>query len=443
MKYIFLFILLMLGLALSAQVIPPTRQPQVTEGLSEQAIIALRTAEDYLRQPGRKSQTADRSATLRLDSILTFGAFEQADSVLASRSDFTYPTAFTTVKTSLFLDVSGTEHKNRLTTTTNANGQLVSTFYELFHPTEQQWTSSALVEWFPHGNSQSEADSVLVKEWNAASDSWHLVLSIHHIFNNDGWLQETAYTHFFATGTEVFKDFYEYNAAGDNTVITFVNVVDGQLIPLSRIDRQYENHLMVEETLGLQNPFVGLTPERRMTVSYTDFGEPLERKEFKWSDTDWIMVQQSDFEYDTAERQIWETTQITTNGSDFRYKVFTGYREGDLRALTEIFHWDGNNAFLLIERDHYHYSEQVSEAVTPPVGHGILVVSPNPSSSFVTVPLEFTDTLQVYDELGNHVMQFNNVQYNAALDLSTLPSGSYVLRAVAGDKLYTGRVVKI
>lgn len=444
MKNILLFVLLTLGQALPAQVISPAGLPHITAGLSEQANAVLRIAENYPRQFGKQSQAIDRSADLRLDSIRTFGAYEQADSILASRSDFTYPTAYTTVKTSVFWDVSGLEHKNRVTTTTDADGRLLTTFSELFHPVDKQWIPSALLEQFPRGNSQSQIDSMLVKEWDYTTDDWRLVLAVHYHFDSAGVLTEVVHNNFHSTGVEVFKDLYEYNAAGDNTVITFVLVTDdGQLSLLSRVIRKFENHLMTEETLSLQNQFSVLVPERKSIITYTWFGKPLKRTEFKWLIPVWIKMQQSEFEYDTAERQIWETTQITSNGSNYQYKLFTAYQTEDLPSKTEFFQWDGNSAFLLVERDYYHYSEPVSGVDTPPVEHGTLVVSPNPSASFVTVPLEHTDALQVFDNLGNQLMQLNNIPYNAAVDLSSLPAGSYVLRAVSGNKSYTGRVVKI
>lgn len=443
MKNALLFILMTLGKSLAAQFVLPDGLPQITSQLSEQVNLTLRATEFYLQQLGKKNGTADRSATLRLDSVLTFVDYVQSDSTLVSRSVFTYPTENATVQTSSFWDGGGQQLLNRVTATTDAEGRLISTFSETFHPVAQQWTPGALVERFPRGNSESQTDSVLVKEWSTASGDWQLVLAIHHHFSDAGLLLEDVFTHFYSTGTEVFKNLYEYNAAGDNTVMTFVFVDGGQIKPISRIDRQFENHLMTEEILGLQDSFMGLIPDRKTTITYTGFGKPLQKTVFKWSNPAWIQIMQSTFEYDIQERQIWETTQVTTNGSDFRYKIFTGYREGELPALTELFHWDGNNAFLLIERDHYYYSEPVSEVVAPDIEHGILVVSPNPSSSFITVPLEYTDALEVFDESGTPLMQFNNVSYNTSVNLSALPSGVYVLRAVSGNKSYTGRVVKI
>ena len=91
------------------------------------------------------------------------------------------------------------------------------------------------------------------------------------------------------------------------------------------------------------------------------------------------------------------------------------------------------------------FESPFSAVSTREVIAGTATLSPNPAGDFVnvTLPADVTGTYQInlYDLQGRHL----NTQFLVAgqpLDLSGLSAGMYTIKAIAGDKTYTGRFVK-
>ena len=78
------------------------------------------------------------------------------------------------------------------------------------------------------------------------------------------------------------------------------------------------------------------------------------------------------------------------------------------------------------------------------VENSLCAFYPNPVSDLLTVRLNTvaSATAQVFDLVGTVVAEKQLDASDMTLDLRSLPAGIYVVRVIAGDSIYTGRIVK-
>jgi len=67
-------------------------------------------------------------------------------------------------------------------------------------------------------------------------------------------------------------------------------------------------------------------------------------------------------------------------------------------------------------------------------------VYPNPASNYVMINNAENANVQVYDVLGNKVLDLNNISNNYKMDVSNLSQGSYVLKIVQNNQIVTKRI---
>ena len=78
------------------------------------------------------------------------------------------------------------------------------------------------------------------------------------------------------------------------------------------------------------------------------------------------------------------------------------------------------------------------------VENSLCAFYPNPVSDLLTVRLNTvrSASAQVFDLVGTVVAEKQLDASDMTLDLRSLPAGIYVVRVIAGDSIYTERIVK-
>ncbi len=242
----------------------------------------------------------------------------------------------------------------------------------------------------------------------------------------------------------LFKDVYTYDANGDNDLIETFLVDGGQELPSSRLEMEFENHLLTLET-AFEFDGAGFLPQIKVAYEHTSFEkeETVERYEWDASTGDWFNTQTDTFEYDGLQRLGAKETTFHYQGEIERYRFTYAYIEDENLALETSYFFDFNqNEFLVGDRKYYYYGSGVSAAPYIPQPVYALNMSPNPTTRFAQIQLEGEVSVQVFDGMGRLVQWQNDESGQVNLDLYELPAGIYTIRALDSSKYYVGRLVK-
>jgi PKD repeat protein len=102
----------------------------------------------------------------------------------------------------------------------------------------------------------------------------------------------------------------------------------------------------------------------------------------------------------------------------------------------------------IIQQTYVVLERPITQAVRDSL-NGLKIV-PNPTNGIFFVNLSngaVPDNIEVYSVLGQQIYKMNQIQLSTlnsplSIDLSSQPAGVYFIRVVAGNRVYTGKVVK-
>ncbi len=69
-------------------------------------------------------------------------------------------------------------------------------------------------------------------------------------------------------------------------------------------------------------------------------------------------------------------------------------------------------------------------------------ITPNPSKGIFQIQTERTGILSVYDLTGKQILQENINSFIQKIDISTSPSGIYILTFNDGNQVYQNKLIK-
>ncbi len=71
-----------------------------------------------------------------------------------------------------------------------------------------------------------------------------------------------------------------------------------------------------------------------------------------------------------------------------------------------------------------------------------VLVSPNPSSDLLTIHLDITSQVSIYNTQGIEVKSINSLNAQGIIDIRELPSGMYLIKIDTGSEVLTRSVIK-
>lgn len=451
MKNVLLFALcwlLPLGYLLAQKTLPPSAQkihdelPANTQNLLQIGGFNL-TAGKVLEN--QKNLTA-----LQLDSTITYHGYDDLllDSFPQTRTVHTYlPQYDAETVTEYSYDFDQWTAINRTTRFTDELDREVAILAELYDPVAQSWVPESLLDMFPRGDSPDLLDSVLVSGWSADSNDWVRVMTIWNVFDDQERIMESFTLVSVFEPAILFKDVYEYDDNGDNTAI-YSYLVDGDLlIPAGFLEYTYDNHYVTSVIYLAEDEFGMPYPIERITYEYTEFWKERDVKLYLINATlnGWILVQQSQYDYDEEQRLIAHDLAIYHEEEDDEFtRTNYEYIEGEYIAReSNLILATGFPVYELQTRKYYYYSDGgVTGTPNQPVAVKDLKMSPNPTFDFVHVELESDARIQVINMQGQLLQQFTLQNGYTTLDLNDLPAGVYQLHAQTTEGIYAGKLVK-
>jgi hypothetical protein len=445
------FLCLLAQLALEAthaqKALPLSLQPHATnwhhtivEGLHRMGYAMPTKSEQPADNSGGVSA---RSSNLRLDSTKTFYGYTTLDSTPLFRTRFAYPSVSRKIEQNAEFDNGAWLDMNRSTIDTDPQGRIVAVLAEVFDPAEQAYRFDSQLSAYPHGDSDTEVDSLFAWQWNVENGEWQLLIAVRNVFNAQGQLVESnSFLDLFGQPATL-RDKYTYDPAGNNTLIQSYLVVEALEFLTGFRELTYVNNLPTQVVAYMMDDQFQPLPQSKIEYAYTSFGKEDTVKSYEWdfAAQNWAKVQEDILRYDAQQRNIFKERRFFQEGVEEREQLVFKYREENLLALEESYIWDGGGFYFLADRKYYYYTEGTT-AITDRPGRALaLAVSPNPTTDFLRLGLQETAQLVVYD-MGGAQVSSATVSPGNTLSITDLPSGVYFLAAQTASGFFTGKVVK-
>ncbi len=384
---------------------------------------------------------------LQLDSTKTAqynGLTAPGDSLPFSRSTYEYLSADTKIETNFLYDNDGWQPLNRTTLIQDEQFRLVSAFTEAYDPVTRAFLPDSKIDIFPHGDSQDLLDSLFVHQWDAQMPGWRLVLATRNTFAGQDRLWESTSSLDVLGTMNTFVDVYSYDANDDNHLVETFAVEGTAERLIGRTDRKYADHRLIEETEYAYDGF-DYQARRRTNRAYTLFGMVRKNMEFEWNNTigNWRLAIVHDYAYDNQQRLSSKyATYLKPDGYEERDVIAYAYVEDENLRQETLLRWDDDLFdWVLNSKKHYYYKGLVPTRPTPqPVQ--ALPISPNPTTGIARLQLEEEATVQVFD-LSGQLLQSRVMQPGELLDLTQLPTGTYLVTAQHPAGLFSGKIVKL
>lgn len=390
------------------------------------------------------SGAQSRSGELRLDSTKTFVDYNHpfnSDSTPQFRTLYAYPSEGVQVQTDYQLENNDWKPIYRTTIFSDQLDRVIQVLSDVYDENTGAFVPESQAVVFPHKDSPEKIDSFFAYEWDPAITNWSFLLFTKNQYDAQDRLAISISSLDFFGQPLLLKDVYSYDANGDNTLVDMFILANGQEAPSGKRESEFQNHLVLQETAYTfdGNDF---TPITKTAYEYNNINKAEVVNAYEWEvvDNNWRATQRDIYGYDNAERvNSREEFLFYIDGSEERYWSKYAYVESDKLALEENYFWDGG--YILNDRKFYYYGEVVSAVLAPEQNALTLEFSPNPSRDFVNLNLKAPATLQVFNLQGK-MLRSAVYQPNQVVDISALPSGTYVLAAQTESERYVGRVLK-
>jgi len=439
-----LFVLLATSQSFAQKTLAPALQPY-TDGWSYNVKRMFNHAGFDL-----KAATVNQISTdshLQLDSTKTAhysGSTAPGDSLPFARSTYEYLSADTKRETNFLYGTDGWQPLNRTTLIHDEQRRLVYAHTEVYDTDTRAYLPDSKMDVFPHGDSQDLLDSLFVHQWDSGAGGWRLVLATRNTFAGQDHLWESASSLEVSGATNTFVDRYSYDANDDNHLVeTFTVAGNGEQL-IGRTDRKYAEHRLIEETVFAYDGF-DYEALRRTNRAYNLAGMVRKNMEFEWSKAigNWRLAIVHDYAYDNQQRLSTKyVTYLKPDGYEEREAIAYAYVEGENLRQETLLRWDDDLFdWVLNSKKHYYYKSLVPTRPTPqPVQ--VLPVSPNPTTGIARLQLETESSVQVFN-LSGQLLQSRVIQAGDVLDLTQLPTGTYLVTAQHGADMFRGKIVKL
>jgi hypothetical protein len=426
--------------------LPPSAVRNMSELSGSMKSLLTKAGFELSGTEAEKNEVGLRSSALVLDSTLNFYDYglNGNDSLPLFKSRFSYPNEDVILEVQGQYENGAWQFTNRITSVFDEQERLVDMFAQVYDPSVPTWVGDSRLVIFPHGDSYELIDSTVVYAWNTDIHDWARVMTVNNFFNAQDRLLE-SHTLIAAFGEPLlFKDFYTYDNAGDNTLIESYYIEPDIEILTEMVELKYKDHLVVSEVNIVSNG-VDLIPDTRLTTDYNAFGKPEATVRYLWDITSssWFKAQNDTLGYDDQQRLAWKETTYHYEGvEDERYRFEYNYIEDELLQLEVSYFWGyQENMFLVDGKKYYYYNGEVSYTPEKPREVAALNIFPNPTTNLARIDLDGETTIHVFDATG-HLVASQQQDGRTELDMTALPAGIYMVTALSNNEYYAGRLVK-
>lgn len=432
--------------AVSAQkTLPISAQPYFA-GLSPTQVKLMRSA--GFAMPATAAPVAQqRSSPLQLDSTKTFAGYNYGtptDSTPQLRSRYQYPQPGVAIEFNDYFENNAWAPSERITYVSDDQQRQTEIIAEVYDSESGGYRPDSRLQIFPRGDSPVLVDSFISSLWDADVMDWRVILQQNYVFDDQDRLQETVFSLVYFGDPLIFREYYSYDANGDNHLIEEYAILGDDEFPSSRTEKAFAaDHFLIEELVSVFDT-LGWTPVSRENYAYTLFGALRKHMSFEWdSETQLpVLVKTLDLSYDGEQRlSSLQTTISAPNTWDQRSIVHYAYIDDENLAQEWALHWDDDLFDWVLDTKKFYYYNGLTAVPNTPRSVLDLTTMPNPTTGFVQLGLGREAAVQVFDANGQ-LVQSLLLQPGQTLNLTQLPTGIYVVTARQDADYYSGKIVK-
>ncbi len=388
-----------------------------------------------------------RENVLQLDSTKTFygyGLPTPTDSTPLFRSIYAYPQPNVLIETNDQFENSWIT-LNRNTTFFDNLGRTVEVLSEVKNENGSGYRPDSRIESFPHDNSPELLDSVFLYQWDSLASDWLRLLASYNVYDANDVLLENISTFDFFGQPILLKDVYTYDANGLNTLVETFGVNGSFEIQTAKRELTYVDGRLSSVLYYIIDDNGIFIPQSRNMYWFNNEGFKTVEVNFEWdfNTNDWLLRQQSTFDYDQEQRlTVSESNLFNQDGTVEGEKKTYTYAQGDQQAVETIYLKDPvDGAFLLDTRKFFYYNG-ISSIRGPQFQNKLsLNVIPNPTTDFIYLDLATPAVVQIYSTQGTmaHRIEY---QPGKPINLSEIPAGIYLIVAQSEQGVFSGRILK-
>jgi hypothetical protein len=388
-----------------------------------------------------------RSNEPRLDSTITYFGYDLnvKDSMPLFKNVYTYPQADMEVVTEYFYDFDHWTPLSRTALISDELGRLVDAFSQVYDEETGAYIPDSRIEFYPHEDSMTEADSFFVSGWSAELKDWYRLLAVWNTFDGAGRLRESLSSTELFEFPIVFLDRYYYNNDHELTGIESFNIDGEEMYPAGRESFWYADHRLVTSIKETSDGANGFIAESKTEYIYTVFGKEELVKSYviDFETNDWKLSQVLGYVYDTEDRISMREEVTATEGAgwDRTLKVYDYFVDEHLASESSLTFEYVAEEWIMEDKTYYHYNETTAYEPVDPIAIEDLIMWPNPSSGYVQFTLKGEVLLSIYSPSGQLVRQIEMTDGDMTMDVSHFPSGTYYVKAKNNNVHYSGKLV--
>jgi hypothetical protein len=364
------------------------------------------------------------------------------DSVQVAMIAYAYPGPDMRVATFYQMDGKTSRPVSRLETVTDALGRVteVNAYRALDRDT---FEPQARLRAFPRGFSATACDSLIVDRWSAAAGSFMSVFRTVNRFDAHGRVSEARTT---VGDSVVFRDAMTYGVQ-DRLLSSETTRNAGQGdVPTQRETFVYEGGRLLSSTVFLPNSQGSWAKTARKEYAHLPEARQRSVIAMRWDEATraWVVRRVEHAEYDAAERVTAAVVMsVDHEGRRSRHRTTYAYGRAGQLVGQAGYAWAESGKAWIKNAGARHAEAHPFAAGDSEAGNlEALFLKPNPAKGAVQLMLAGTaNAVFVYTLAGQLVGQYTLPPGQKVLDLSSLPAGTYQVRARSDEEYYSGQLL--
>jgi len=412
--------------------------------LKQRAPEALAHVEQLFLKPAQAPGLTARGGAPQLDSTVLYGGYSfGTDTFPLEKAEFEYVSPQVTVITE-FVHFDSWHPNGRTTQIRDNLGRTIEMQGEVYDFDNEMWLPESRIYIAPHGSSLDDLDSMVIEIWDPELSEWITTLGTANSFDDqDRLVASLSFLNFGGFEIALLDEMY-YDANGDNYLIEQSVYADEEWTLYNIVEIEYEQHREVRRTTSAIDEDSGTTfPTNVLETIYDANGNIVrtEKYEFDFFIFDWVVTEVVERGYDNQNRLIFlQTEDFTTNGP-LPQRTDYAYLDGENLAVEVYSEKDPiTQTWIVLEKNFYYYSGTTSSRDVV-IGES-LILSPNPTTGFVRLPVSADAQVSVVGINGISMPVAQSNRTNGQIDLSNLPAGIYYITVQEGLERRVGKVVK-
>ena len=316
--------------------------------------------DDLKESPWQKSTAAGKTAAIRLDSTITSTHFGSGKSYPLNKSVFEYPDDRTSVQSD-FVNYGQWVLQKRTTLTRDLLNRVTEVLEQEPDPNFGVLQGTVKTNFFWHGKSTAQSDSILSNRWDESDQEWLPALRLYSTFDAQGREISTE-TYRYNDDLQVtgVREEYQFDGAGDIAQTRQFVLKDGKWAVLGQVESKFDQQhreIARQEDIALRAG--QYAPVRKLSRDFDAQGALSGEERYKWNDASkqWAPLKTLSKGVDAKKRSNWTVTESYKPNSFFKNKSETFQRKGDGnidREVLSAFQADANKWKVLSETQYYY-----------------------------------------------------------------------------------------